>query len=137
MRLYGNRTHALRRLMPLIARVLSRAAATLLETYVGRRAGPRILARHIRRGHTEKMKAAIWLCDMRDFTALSDTLPARFVVNVLNRYFDCQVPAIGANGGEVLKFIAVFPIFDNEPDASRACEAALCAARAGGAAIHA
>jgi adenylate cyclase len=139
--------HALRRLMPLIARVieivaLRRSAATLLETYVGSRAGPRILAGRIRRGHTEAMKAAIWLSDMRNFTALSDALPARVVVNVLNRYFDCQVPAIRANGGEVLKFmgdglLAVFPIFDGEADASAACNRALCAARASRVAIHA
>jgi hypothetical protein len=47
------------------------------------------------------------------------------------------VPEIGANGGEVLKFIAVFPIFDNEPDASGACEPALCAAHASRTTIHA
>jgi adenylate cyclase len=139
--------HALRSLMPLLARVieivaLRRAAATLLETYVGSRAGPRILAGHIGRGHTEDMKAAIWLSDMRNFTALSDALPARIVVEVLNRYFDCQVPAIRAHGGEVLKFmgdglLAVFPIFDNECDASGACQRALIAARASRAAIHA
>jgi adenylate cyclase len=139
--------HALRRLIPLIARVieivaLRRSAETLLETYVGRRAGPRILAGQIRRGHTEAMKAAIWLSDMRNFSALSDALPAQLVVDVLNRYFDCQVPAIRANGGEVLKFmgdglLAVFPIFENEPDASGACNRALGAARASRAAIHA
>jgi adenylate cyclase len=73
---------------------------------------------------------------MRDFTALSDTLPARVVVDVLNSYIDCQVPAIRANGGEVLKFIAVFPIFHNKPDASGTCERALCAARASRTAKH-
>jgi adenylate cyclase len=87
--------------MPLIARVIeivapSGAAATLLETYVGRRAGPRILAGHIRRGHTEKMKAAIWLCDMRDFTALSDTLPARVVVKRVEPLL--RLPSAGDRG---------------------------------------
>ena len=133
--------------MPLIARVieivaLRRSAVTLLETYVGSRAGLRILAGQIRRGHTEAMKAAIWLSDMRNFTALSDALPAQVVVNVLNRYFDCQVPSIRANGGEILKFmgdglLAVFPIFDSEPDASGACNRALYAARSSRSAIHA
>ena len=61
------------------------------------------------------MQAAIWLSDLRGFTALSDRLPAETVVDILNRYFDCQVSAIRTHGGEVLKFmgdglLAVFPI---------------------------
>ena len=111
---------ALRRLASPLARVieimaLRRMAATLLDTYVGNRAGARILAGQIRRGHTEVMNAAIWLSDMRNFTPLSDSLPAETVVDILNRYFDCQVPVIHAHGGEVLKFmgdglLAIFPI---------------------------
>ena len=69
----------------------------------------------IRRGHTETMNAAIWLSDLRGFTALSDRLPAETVVDILNHYFDCQVAAIRKHGGEVLKYmgdglLAVFPI---------------------------
>ena len=48
----------------------------------------------IRRGHTDTMHAAIWLSDLRGFTALSDRLPAETVVDILNQYFDCQVAAI-------------------------------------------
>ena len=84
---------------------LRRMAATLLDTYVGNRAGARILAGQIRRGHTEVMNAAIWLSDMRNFTSLSNSLPAETMVDILNRYFDCQVPVIHAHGGEVLKFM--------------------------------
>ena len=40
---------------------LRRTAAGLLSVYVGPRAGERILAGQIRRGHTETMHAAIWL----------------------------------------------------------------------------
>lgn len=119
-----NQTGALRRLIVPLARVieiisLQRTAALLLDTYVGNRAGERILAGQIRRGHTETMHAAIWLSDLRGFTALSDRLPSETVVDVLNRYFDCQVHAIRTHGGEVLKFmgdglLAVFPI---APDA--------------------
>ena len=47
---------------------LRRIATTLLDTYVGSRAGERILAGQIRRGHTETMRAAIWLSDLRGFT---------------------------------------------------------------------
>ena len=73
---------------------LRRTASILLDTYVGNRAGERILGGQIRRGHTETMNAAIWLSDLRGFTALSDRLPAETVVDILNHYFDCQVPAI-------------------------------------------
>ena len=115
---------ALRTLVPPLARVieivnLRRTASNLLDTYVGNRAGERILGGQIRRGHTETMHAAIWLSDLRGFTALSDRLPAETVVDILNRYFDCQVPAIRTHGGEVLKFmgdglLAVFPIAEDD-----------------------
>jgi adenylate cyclase len=130
---------ALRRLVIPLARVieiisLQRTAALLLDTYVGNRAGERILAGQIRRGHTETMDAAIWLSDLRGFTALSDRLPSETVVDVLNRYFDCQVHAIRAHGGEVLKFmgdglLAVFPIASDAGDAGEVCRGVLEAAR--------
>lgn len=130
---------ALRGLMPALTRMieiwlLRRTAAGLLNNYVGERAGARILAGQIRRGHTESMHAAIWLSDLRGFTPLSDRLPSGAVVEVLNRYFDCQVPAILANGGEVLKFmgdglLAVFPIADDESDTGAVCQRVLDAAR--------
>ncbi|HTG24533.1 MAG TPA: adenylate/guanylate cyclase domain-containing protein [Reyranella sp.] len=138
---------ALRRLASPLARVieimaLRRTAATLLDTYVGNRAGARILAGQIQRGHTEVMNAAIWLSDMRNFTPLSDSLPAETIVDILNRYFDCQVPVIHAHGGEVLKFmgdglLAIFPIGDSEADAAAACARALNTARECRAAVHA
>jgi adenylate cyclase len=130
---------ALRRLVVPLARVieiisLQRTAALLLDTYVGNRAGERILAGQIRRGHTETMHAAIWLSDLRGFTALSDRLPSEMVVDVLNQYFDCQVHAIRTHGGEVLKFmgdglLAVFPIASDAADAGEVCSGALEAAR--------
>jgi adenylate cyclase len=113
---------------------LRRTAANLLDTYVGIHAGERILAGKIRRGDTEAIHAAIWLSDMRGFTALSDRLPPAELVDLLNRYFDCQVPAIAEHGGEVLKFVgdgllAIFPVADDESDAEWACNDVLVAAR--------
>ena len=84
---------------------MRRTAAALLDTYVGNRAGERILAGQIRCRHTEALQAAIWLSDLRDFTSLSDRLSAETVVDILNQYFDCQVPAIREHGGEILKFM--------------------------------
>ncbi|MEO8318779.1 MAG: adenylate/guanylate cyclase domain-containing protein [Bradyrhizobium sp.] len=112
---------------------LSRMASMLLDTYVGNRAGERIMGGQIRRGHTETMNAAIWLSDLRGFTALSDRLPAETVVDILNQYFDCQVDAIRKRGGEVLKYmgdglLAVFPIDEYVGDEQQVCSRVLEAA---------
>ncbi len=107
-----------------------RVTTNLLDTYVGRQAGARILAGQIRRGHTESIAAAIWLSDLRGFTALADRTPGPALIELLNRYFDCQVPAIQAAGGEVLKYmgdglLAILPIAG---DVAAVCRAALAAA---------
>ena len=112
-------------------RALRRMGSTLLDTYVGHDAGERILAGHIRRGDIEEIHAAIWLSDMRGFTALADSLPPRELIGLLNRYFDCQVPVILDHGAEVLKFmgdglLAIFTIAGDEADV---CKRALAAAR--------
>jgi adenylate cyclase len=113
-------------------RALRRIAGNLLNTYVGNQAGERILAGKIRRGHVEAIRAAIWLSDMRGFTALTERLPPQALVDLLNRYFDCQVPPILEYGGEVLKFmgdglLAIFPLTDDR--ASAVCRSALACAR--------
>jgi adenylate cyclase len=138
---------ALRSLIPPLARVieivsLRRTASLLLDTYVGNRAGERILGGQIRRGHTDTMDAAIWLSDLRGFTALSDRLPAETVVEILNCYFDCQVSAIRTHGGEVLKFmgdglLAVFPIDEYVGDVRQVCSRVLEAARESRASVEA
>jgi len=112
-------------------RALRRMGSTLLDTYVGHDAGERILAGHIRRGDIEEIHAAIWLSDMRGFTALADSLPPPVLIDLLNRYFDCQVPVILEHGAEVLKFmgdglLAIFTIADDETEV---CKRALSAAR--------
>jgi len=116
-------------------RALRRTTVNLLDAYVGRHAGERILAGQIRRGHTETIYSVIWLSDMRGFTALTDRIPLQSVVDLLNRYFDCQVPAILNRGGEILKFIgdgllAIFPLAGGSATGAReACDRALSAAR--------
>jgi adenylate cyclase len=115
-------------------RMLRRMASILLDTYVGRSPGERILAGHIRRGDIEEIHAAIWLSDMRGFTALADRIPPRQLIDLLNRYFDCQVPAILDHRAEVLKFmgdglLAIFPIADDNSDADEVCCQTLAAAR--------
>jgi len=114
---------------------LRRTAQTFLNTYVGRNTGERILNGQIRRGDTLSIAAAIWLSDMRGFTALSDRVPPETMIKLLNHYFDAQVPAILRHGGEVLKFmgdglLAIFPVAPDDPDGAAACAAALAAGRA-------
>jgi adenylate cyclase len=113
-------------------RVLRRQAINLLDTYVGHHAGARILKGQIRVGHTEAINAAIWLSDMRGFTAVADRLESEVLIKLLNGYFGCQVPMILEAGGEVLKFmgdglLAIFPFngVDPQPVCKRALTAAL------------
>ncbi len=130
---------ALARVVPGLARLaeiyaLRRTARNLLDTYVGAHAGERILRGQIRRGDTETIHAAIWLSDMRGFTALADRLDPAGLTHLLNRFFDAQVPAIARHGGQVLKFIgdgllAIFPVAAGDTDGAAACAAALDAAR--------
>ncbi len=113
-------------------RALRRTAMNLIDTYVGHQTGERILSGKIRRGYVEAIRAAIWLSDMRGFTTLSEQLPPQALIDRLNRYFECQVPAILEHGGEVLKFmgdglLAIFPIAADN-DAAAVCHRALSGA---------
>jgi adenylate cyclase len=112
-------------------RSLRRMASILLDTYVGHDAGERVLAGRIRRGDIEEIHAAIWLSDMRGFTALSDAQPPGVLIDLLNRYFDCQVPVILDHGAEVLKFMGdgLLAIFTIAGDETEVCKRALAAAR--------
>src|SRR5262249_39590651 len=46
---------------------LRRTAANLLDTYVGRNAGERIVSGKIQRGDTDMIRAVIWFSDLRGF----------------------------------------------------------------------
>ncbi|PIT04520.1 adenylate cyclase [Bradyrhizobium nitroreducens] len=116
---------ALKKLLPVLAlvseiRVKNRLARTLLETYVGSHAGELILAGATRRGTGTTVRAAIMICDLRDFTKISDNWPRDDVIDLLNDYFDAMSEPIARHGGEILKFIgdgllAIFPL--QHPDA--------------------
>ncbi|MEZ2144546.1 adenylate/guanylate cyclase domain-containing protein [Bradyrhizobium sp. DN5] len=115
----------LKKLLPVLAlvseiRVKNRLARTLLETYVGSHAGELILAGATRRGTGTTVRAAIMICDLRDFTKISDNWPRDDVIDLLNDYFDAMSEPIARHGGEILKFIgdgllAIFPL--SQPDA--------------------
>ena len=81
--------------------------------------------------------AAILICDLRDFTALSDMWPRDDVIELLNGYFDAMSEPIERHGGEILKFmgdglLAIFPL-----SSASACHDLLKAIREGQAAMMA
>jgi adenylate cyclase len=129
---------AFRELLPLLALVIEtketrRMTGTLLETYLGRDAGQRVLNGAVKRGDVVTLAAALWYCDLRGFTTLSERLPREQVIALLNDYFSCMAGPVHAHGGDVLKFIgdamlAIFPIAD-DLDRDPACERALKAAK--------
>ncbi|MGY3038175.1 adenylate cyclase [Bradyrhizobium sp. USDA 4354] len=110
----------LKKLLPVLSlvseiRIKNRLARTLLETYVGSHAGELILAGATRRGSGTTVRAAIMICDLRDFTKISDNWPRDDVIDLLNDYFDAMSEPIARHGGEILKFIgdgllAIFPL---------------------------
>jgi adenylate cyclase len=110
-------------------RLKNRLARTLLETYVGPHASEQILAGATTRGSGVTVGAAILICDLRDFTGISDMWPRDNVIELLNGYFDAMAEPIERHGGEILKFmgdglLAIFPL-----DKTSACGDLLAAIR--------
>jgi adenylate cyclase len=126
---------ALRSLTPFLALSIksvatARMLATLMETYLGRDAGQRVLGGRIVRGVADRIDAVIWFSDLRGFTRITDTTPEH-VIPLLNDYGEVIVTAIHQEGGDVLKLIgdgtlAIFVANDDDP--SSACNAAIAAA---------
>lgn len=120
-------------ILPLLAmsveiRANRRITKNLLNTYIGASAGGRVLSGQIKRGSGDTVGAAIWHCDMRSFTGISERWPRDDVIGRLNEYFDAMGAPVERHGGEILKFIgdgmlAIFPLSD-----AGACNRALAAA---------
>ena len=131
----------LKNLQGLYSRVLEikslrRMLNEVLSIYVGREPGGRILAGQGRRGDVTQLAAAMLYVDLRGFTQLSNEMDDASLVALLNRYFDCFVPPVVANGGEVLKFIgdavlAIFPQPEGEAPVKEPRVRALAAAEEG------
>ena len=124
---------ALERLVPTLAlavktAALTRMAATLMETYLGRDAGRRVLSGRIMRGVADRIDAVIWFSDLRGFTRITDSAPEQ-VIPLLNDYAQAIVSAIHAHGGDVVKLIGdgIVAIFTGS-DRAHACAAGLAAA---------
>ena len=117
-------------LMEILA--LTRILNEVVRLYVGDEPSKRILAGDVHRGEVTRISSAILFADMRGFTSLSMGLEAEQVTELLNRYYDCVVPYVEEQGGEVLKFIGdgVLAIFRSGPDVPAPGSRALAAARA-------
>ncbi|MEO1733678.1 MAG: DUF427 domain-containing protein [Pseudomonadota bacterium] len=105
-------------------------AQSLLETYVGKRTGARVLGGDIRRGDGDNIDAAIMFCDMRGSTRLEQELGREAYISLLNSFFETVSNLVESHGGEVLKFIgdAVLAVFPADDDAVAACQNAIQAA---------
>jgi adenylate cyclase len=115
----------------ILGRSLSRIADTLVETYLGRDAGRRVLRGTINRGVAERLHTVLWYSDLKGFTRLVDTVAPELIIPLLNDYADAIVSSIHEYDGQVLKFIGdgLLATFEaSEPAA--ACGRALEAARA-------
>jgi adenylate cyclase len=106
------------------------ATRALLGVYLGRSASERVLDGAFLRGTGRLTHSAIWFCDLRGFTSMSDRSSPGEVVKVLDAYFDVVADAITRRGGDVLKFVgdAILAIFDAKEDPPLACANALQAA---------
>ena len=113
------------------ARMISKAIA---DSYLGERSGGMVLEGKITRGHIEKIDAAIMVSDIRNWTGLSNTLPAEASLALVNAYFELIANCVSEQGGEILKFIgdgvlAIFPVDGENTTAQQACENALKASQ--------
>jgi adenylate cyclase len=80
-------------------------STTLMDTYLGRIVGEQILSGRIKRGDGREINAVLWFSDMRDFTGLNERMASSELLELLNNYLQLVGDALGAHGGEILKFI--------------------------------
>ncbi len=133
----------LRFVMPALAavmemRLVNKQLDHVLRIYVGDEPHRAILSGDIRRGQVKRIRSAILFADMRDYTRISADMTPEEAVDLLNVFFDCLVPPIEREGGEVLKYLGdgLLAIF-REPgdDLGGAAKGALTAAESALAAL--
>ncbi|MGH8726035.1 MAG: adenylate/guanylate cyclase domain-containing protein, partial [Burkholderiales bacterium] len=126
---------AIGRIKPALTRLveifgLARKAANILDAYLGRHAGAKVLQGRIRRGDAERIHAVIWFCDLRNSTPLADSMAPEAFLALLNQHFECVLGPVLEREGQVLRFIgdaalAIFPVDGPAGDAAtRAVDAA-------------
>ena len=113
---------------------LARIAGTLVETYLGRDPGRRVLQGRIARGVAERIEAVLWFSDLRSYTRISDTARPEDIIPLLNHYADAIISVIHEQGGDVLKLmgdglLAIFTAADRRQASDAALRAGLAARR--------
>ena len=106
--------------LPVLTRIfevhaMRSTAVQLLDVYLGKQSGAKVLDGRVKRGDGEEVHAVIWFSDLRGSTGLADAMPRREFLSLLDDFFDCTAGAVLQHGGEVLRFIgdaslAIFPI---------------------------
>ncbi|MEE2755415.1 MAG: adenylate/guanylate cyclase domain-containing protein [Myxococcota bacterium] len=89
-------------------------ALQIARSYVGPTTGPKVLDGQIVRGSSETIDAGVMFCDVRGFTALSQTVGSE-IIPIMNRLFEVIGDEANQRGGEILKFIGdamllIFPL---------------------------
>ncbi len=113
------------------SRLTYEVASTVLETYLGRDAGHRVLTGQIERGSAEAIRAVIWFSDLRGFTKLTDSLPPDLLIATLDDYLEAMAQPVHDHHGQILKFMGdgLLATFDlTERDEAAVCRNALEAA---------
>lgn len=120
--------------LPFLGLVLKSAAnrqmaRDLLQVYLGRDAGRRVMSGELRRGSLQQIDAVICNFDLSGFTGLSERIPGNQMIALLNDYFAVAVAVIQEHGGHVLKFMGdgILAIFDLGSIAEDAAAALDCA----------
>lgn len=108
--------------------IQSRIARNITTAYLGQNAGNRVLNGEIRLGDGKETQAVVWYSDLRNSTAIADTMSGEAFIRMLNVYFKCTAGPVIDAGGEVLDFIgdavlAIFP-YENAAGKDRAVKAA-------------
>ena len=93
---------ALRRLVPVLGLAiksvsLARVAQSLVEAYLGRDAGRRVLKGKVSRGAAERINAVIWFSDMQGYTSLSERIASDELIPLLDDYAEVAI-TVGAWG---------------------------------------
>ena len=125
----------LRFLMPTLSAAIEMRAVgqrldNVLRIYVGDEPHQQILSGAIRRGQVSRIRSAILFADMRGYTRITSAMSPEEAVELLNGFFDCLVPPIEQEGGEVLKYMGdgLLAIFrDRADDTGGTAQSALSA----------
>jgi len=113
--------------------IQTRIAGNIVETYLGRQAGHQVLDGAIKRRDGQETQAVVWFSDLRNSTAMADTMAPDAYFNLLNDYYECTAGSAIGHGGEVLDFIgdgvlAIFP-YETDEEFGKATAAATAAVR--------